>query len=275
LSSGLWAGLVVANQGKHFSAGVDLKLFIESIRAKDWPAVDRLLKRFQDLYQALGRADRPVVVAAHGYALGAGCEIVLAANRVLLGVETFLGLPEAKVGLIPGAGGCKEMLVRYVEMVPAEPSSHAYPAVRQAWETIRSGKISGSGPEALEIGLLRPEEVRIVPNPDLLVGEAKRRILSERVSHARSTRIHLPALGEAGQEALRAIIAHERGTGLLTEASAIVAEKLAWVLCGGNAKAGEWIDEQRVLDLEREAFLSLCGLPGTLARLEQFLATGK
>ena len=273
-----FVGLVIGNQGPHFSAGVNLKLFVDHIQCKDWEGIDKLLARFQRATCGWAGFEKPVVVACHGYALGAGCETVLGAEHVIAAAETYIGLPEIRVGLIPGAGGCKEMLVRALEWGVHEQARDFFPMVAHAWRTILAGQVTSCAQEAFKNGYLRaPPETFVVLNPDWLISEAKTEVLDwlKRGWQPMKVRPAFPALGSEGISRLKESLETLRTDGKLTEHDATVGADLAWVLCGGNRKAGAPITEQDVLDLEREAFLRLCGQPKTLERIEHMLKTGK
>ncbi len=271
-------GLVVGNQGKHFSAGVNLNLFVEHIRNQAWDKIDHLLHSFQQATGGIRGFEKPVVVACHGYALGAGCEIILGADQVLAAGETYMGLPEVRVGLIPGAGGCKEMLVRALEWALSEHAKDPFPFVSRAWEIILSGRVSSSAQEAMQLGyLLGPPRTFVILNPDWLIGESKAQVLEciGQGYHPSTERRQFPALGAEGVARFKERIERLQSEGRMSGYDASVAAELAWVFCGGDRKSGATITEQDVLDLEREAFLRLCGQPKTLERIEYMLETGK
>lgn len=271
-------GLVIGNQGAHFSAGVNLKLFVDHIQRKDWKGIDGLLARFQRMTCGWTEFPRPVIAACQGYTLGAGCETVLGVEHVIASAETYIGLPEVRVGLIPGAGGCKEMLVRALEWAVQDRARDFVPFVRAAWQTILAGKISTCAQDAFQIGFLRsPPQTFVVLNPDWLIGEARLEVLDwiERGWQPMKARPAFPALGSDGIARFKEELDRLKSERKIGDHDATIGSELAWVLCGGNRKTGEKISEQDVLDLEREAFLRLCGMPKTLDRLEHMLKTGK
>lgn len=273
-----FVGLVIGNQGPHFSAGVNLKLFVDQIQRKDWSGIDRMLARFQRATCGWAGFEKPVIAACHGYALGAGCETVLGVEHVIASAETYIGLPEVRVGLIPGAGGCKEMLVRALEWAVHDQARDFFPFIRSAWQTILAGRISTCAQDAFQIGYLRsPPQTFVVLNPDWLIGEAKLEVLDwiERGWQPAGARAAFPALGTDGIARFKEQIDRLKLEGKIGDHDAAIGSELAWVLCGGNRKSGERMTEQDVLDLEREAFLRLCGMPKTFDRIECMLKTGK
>ena len=272
-----FVGLVIANQGDHFSAGANLKQLLVPIEAKQWDDLGRVIHAFQQATTTLRQFEKPVVVATHGYTLGGGCEIGLGADRVVAAAETYMGLPEAGVGLIPAAGGTKEMLIRVTESLPRGDDTDYFPAVRHAWETIGLAKISSSAHEAAKLNYLRASEATFVLNRDWLIGEAKQKVLN-RVAEGyrpRPQRSDIPALGENGVAQFKLILHQMRVAGQISEHDQKIGTKLAHILCGGDLSSLHFVSEQYILDLEREFFLSLCGEPKTVERIQHTLKTGK
>ncbi len=270
-------GLVIGNQGDHFSAGANLKQLLAQIEARQWDDLGRGIDAFQQATATLRQFEKPVVVATHGYALGGGCEVGLGADRVVAAAETYMGLPETGVGLIPAAGGTKEMLVRVTESLPRCEDTDYFPAVRQAWETIGLAKITSSAHEAAKLKYLRASEATFVLNRDWLIGEAKQKVL-HRVAEGyrpRPQRSDIPALGESGVAQFKLLLHQMRVAGQISEHDHKIGTKLAYVLCGGDLSLLHWVTEQYILDLEREVFLSLCGEPKTVERIRHTLKTGK
>src|SRR5207247_8863297 len=165
-----FVGLVIGNQGEHFSAGANLALIVNQIENKQWDTIDASIQVFQQATSTLRQFETPIVAACHGYTLGVGCETVMGADRVLAATETYLGLPEVGVGLIPAAGGTKEMLIRCTELAPRAPDTDYFPFVRQAWESIRMAQISPRDNEQLKLGYLRMSDATLVLNRDWLIG---------------------------------------------------------------------------------------------------------
>lgn len=272
-----FVGLVIGNQGEHFSAGANLKAIVPQIENKQWDAIDQGIRAFQQATSTLRQFEKPVVVACHGYTLGGGCEISMGADRAVAAAETYMGLPEVGVGLIPAAGGTKEMLVRCTEYVPRSEESDYFPFVRQAWETIGLAKVSTGAHEAAKLKYLRASESTIVLNRDWLIGEAKERVL-QRVAEGyrpRSQRKDIPAIGESGWAQFKMILHQMRVAGQISEHDQKIGTKLAYILCGGDLTSLHFVSEQYIMDLEREVFLSLCGEAKTLERIKHTLKTGK
>jgi len=188
-----------------------------------------------------------------------------------------MGLPEVGVGLIPAAGGTKEMLIRLTESLPRADDTDYFPAVRLAWETIGLTKISTSAPEAAKLKYLRASEAVMVLNRAYLIGEAKQKVL-QRVAEGyrpRPQRADIPAIGESGLAQFKLILYQMRMAGRISEHDQKIGAKLAWILCGGDLSSLHFVSEQYIMDLEREVFLSLCSEPKTVERIQHTLKTGK
>ena len=272
-----FVGLVIGNQGEHFSAGANLKALLPQMESQKWDDIDAGVRAFQQATSTLRQFEKPVIVACHGYTLGGGCEVSMGADRVVAAAETYLGLPEVGVGLIPAAGGTKEMLIRCTEGVPRSEETDYFPFVRQAWETIGLAKISTSAHEAAKWKYLRATEATLVLNRDWLIGEARETVL-HRVAQGyrpRPQRNDIPALGESGWAQFRMILHQMRAAGQISEHDQKIGSRLARILCGGDLTSLHFVCEQYIMDLEREVFLSLCGEPKTLERIKHTLKTGK
>jgi 3-hydroxyacyl-CoA dehydrogenase len=272
-----FAGLVIGNQGEHFSAGANLKQIAAQIEAKQWNEIDRSIHLFQQATSTLRQFEKPVVVACHGYTLGGGCEVTLGAPHVVAAAETYMGLPEVGVGVIPAAGGTKEMLIRCTEAAPRAEDTDYFPFVRQAWETIGLAKVSGSAHEAAKLKYLRGSDATIVLNRDWLIGEAKARALAMAAQgyQPRPQRTDIPAVGQRGIAQFKLMLYQMRVAGQISEHDQTIGTKLAHILCGGDLTSLSFVSEQYLLDLEREVFLSLCGEAKTLDRIRHMLKTGK
>jgi len=257
-----FAALVIANQGEHFSAGADLMAILLAAQNGEWEELGEKVSRFQRVNMAFKYAAVPVVAAPFSMTLGGGCEMVLHAARAQASAETSMGLVEMGAGLIPAGGGCKEMLLRLG-------------SAKAAFHLIAAAKTSGSAAQASEWGLLR-EQDGITMNPERLLGDAKAAALALVAGHVPGTpRQQIPVEGEAGLAALKMEIHLARESGGITEYDAEMGEKLAYVLCGGRVSGGQMVSEQQLLELEREAFLSLCGQPKTQERMQVLLKSGK
>ena len=268
-----FAALLVANDAVNFSAGANLMLLLLEAQEGNWDDVDMMIRAFQGATMALKHADVPVVVAPAGLALGGGCEIALHADRVQAAAETYMGLVEVGVGLIPAGGGTKEMLARAMECAP--PTADPLRTVQGVFETIAFAKVSTSGPDARRLGYLRDAD-GISMNRDRLQQDAKAVALSRVPEYVRPLpRCSIRVGGSGLLAALKLGIHLAWRAGRISDHDAIVGRKLAWILAGGDAAHATTMTEQQVLDLEREAFLSLCGERKTQERIAHTLKTGK
>ncbi len=257
-----WEGLVVGNQGENFSVGANLTTVLPAAQAGRWDELDAAVRHFQQAVMALKYAPKPVVATPFGMAVGGGCEMVLHATRAQASAETYMGLVETGVGLVPAGGGSKEMLLRLGD-------------ARRAFDLINYGKVSTSAGNAREMGLLRAGD-GISMNPERLLADAKAAVLALAPSYTPGTpRQDIAVEGEAGYAALKLGLYLAREAGYITEFDTVVGEKLAYVLSGGRPVGQATVSEQLLLDLEREAFLSLCGQPKTQERMEYMLKSGK
>ena len=272
--------LVIGNQGSDFSAGANLLLLLTEARAENWDEIGQMVRRFQQLNLAIKYSSKPVVVAPFRRTLGGACEIALAAPHAQAAAETYMGLVETGVGLVPAGGGAKEMLLRTMDAL--SPGADALAAVRELFKTISFATVSGSALQAQRMGFLRPSD-GITMNPDRLLADAKQAALEMARGGYRPVRpgprsgplSDIRVLGEAGLAELKIGIHQAWRGGFITEHDAVVAGKLAHILCGGKLTGPAAVSEQYLLDLEREAFLSLCGEAKTQARIEHTLKTGK
>jgi 3-hydroxyacyl-CoA dehydrogenase len=269
-----FAALVVANEAPNFSAGANLMLLLLEAQEGNWDEVDMMVRAFQGMTMALKHAAIPVVVAPAGLALGGGCEIALHAARVQTAAESYIGLVEAGVGLIPAGGGTKELLARAMECIPA--GGDILPSAQRVFETIGFAKVATSAPHARELGYIR-EADGITMNRDRVIEDAK--------AHA----LRLAAGGYVPAQPRQAIRVGGEGllatlklgvhlawrAGRISDHDALLGRKLAWVLSGGDAPHETTMTEQQLLDLEREAFLSLCGERKTQERMAYTLKTGR
>ena len=268
-----FSALVVGNDAPNFSAGANLMLLLLEAQEGNWDEVDMMVRAFQGATMAMKHADVPVVVAAAGLAIGGGCEIALHGARVQAAAETYIGLVEVGVGLIPAGGGTKEMLARAMEALPA--GADPLPHVQRVFETIGFAKVSTSGPEARRLGYLRDGD-EITMNRDRLLADAKAHALQlasgYTPAHPRSA---IRVGGEGLFATLKLGVHLAWRAGRLSDHDAVIGRKLAWILAGGNLPHAGTVTEQQLLDLEREAFLSLCGERKTLERIAHTLKTGK
>ncbi|GGK22903.1 3-hydroxyacyl-CoA dehydrogenase [Deinococcus malanensis] len=273
-----YAGLVIGNQGENFSAGANLPLVLAQAQADEWDELDDQIKQFQQVTTSLRFSPHPTVAAPFGLALGGGCEFSLHADRIVASAETYMGLVEVGVGLIPGGGGTKEMLMRFTDQQqPGQQQGAALlPAVQRAFELIGTAKVSTSALEARKLGFLHDHDV-VVMNKNHLLEEAKRQVLALAADYVQPTpRTDIPVMGDAAIGAVKSALYGMKEGGYVTEYDLVVSNELARVLSGGvgNNRTAK-VSEQHLLDLEREAFLTLLGKKGTQKRIEHMLKTGK
>jgi 3-hydroxyacyl-CoA dehydrogenase len=268
--------LVVGNQGGNaFCAGANLLMILMGAMQGDWNALDGAIRTMQGLLSRAKYSARPVVTAPWGLTLGGGVEVTMQSAATRAGGELYAGLVEVGVGLIPAGGGCKEMLARYLGDVPGGANVDPNPLVQRAFEQIGMAKVATSAEEAREAGFLRPGD-GVTMDPDRLIHDAWQTALGLARSGYRAPRpktFKLP--GPSGRAAIEAFLYSMRLGGHISAHDERIGRKLAHVLCGGDCPSGAVRTEQDILDLEREAFLSLCGTPETMARIQHMLEKGK
>jgi 3-hydroxyacyl-CoA dehydrogenase len=275
--------MVIANQAVNFSVGANLMLVLVGAQEQEWDELHMAVKQFQNVNLAIKYARKPVVVAPQGMALGGGCEISLHGARIQAAAESYMGLVEAGVGLIPGGGGTKEMLIRANERAGSGEDLDLFHALRPIFETIAMAKVGTSAEENRELGFLRRED-GVSMNSARLIGDAKEAALSlvrggwkplaaSWQEGARTTQIKV--LGESFLTAGKLAIHMLQRGGYASDHDAVVGRKLANILAGGALSAPQMVSEQYVLDLEREAFVSLLGEKKTQERIAFTLKTGK
>lgn len=268
--------LVVGNDAPNFSVGANLMLVLLEAQDGNWDELDGLVRQFQQANMTLRYAAVPVVVAPAGLTLGGGCEVALHADRIQAASETYIGLVEVGVGLIPAGGGTKEMVARSCEHLPHPLQHDLFPFVRKAFEVLGFGKVATSAADARKLGFLRGTD-HITMNRERLLHDAKQLALV-RIGADYQPPLHrdaIPVGGEAVFAGLK-LGAHLawRG-GYISDHDKLVATKLAHIMSGGNLPRAALVTEQYLLDLEREAFLSLLGERKTLERMQHMLKTGK
>jgi 3-hydroxyacyl-CoA dehydrogenase len=272
-ASANFRALVVGNDAPHFSAGANLMLLLLEAQEGNWDEVDLMVRAFQGATMALKYADVPVVVSPAGMTLGGGCEIVLHADRVQAAAESYIGLVEVGVGLIPAGGGTKEMLARAMENAPT--AADPLPFVQRVFETIGFARVSTSGPDAQQIGYLRQVD-GVTMNRERLIADAKARALARSPEYVRSQpRAAIPIGGDSLKAALKLGVHLAWRAGRISDHDAHIGRALARILAGGDRPHAGTVTEQELLDLEREAFLSLCGERKTQERIAHTLKTGK
>ncbi|HYO62144.1 MAG TPA: 3-hydroxyacyl-CoA dehydrogenase/enoyl-CoA hydratase family protein [Pyrinomonadaceae bacterium] len=272
-----FVGLVVGNQGANFSVGANIMLMLMLAQDEDWDELDLAIRAFQDATMSLRYSPKPVVVAPFQMALGGGCEVTLHGDRVRASAETYVGLVEVGVGLIPAGGGTKEMLVRALDALPrGADDADPFPFVKRAFETIALAKVATSAEEGRALGFLRAED-SVSMNQDRLIADAKQDVLALAATGyvQPRRRADVLALGQSALSTLKLGIHQMKRGGFISEHDALVGEKLARILSGGDLNHPARVSEQYLLDLEREAFLSLCGERRTQERMAHTLKTGK
>jgi 3-hydroxyacyl-CoA dehydrogenase len=269
-----FAGLVIgsANSGT-FSAGANLVELLNEVDEKHWDALDGKVRRFQKLVHALKTVPYPVVVAANGLTLGGGAEFALHAARIQAGGELYIGLVEVGVGLLPAGGGTKQLLFRFTHDLEFYEEADPFEAVKRAFKLISMGVMSASALDARRQGFLRAGD-RISMNRDRVLSDAKARVLELAPDYTPPVPRTVRALGNEGLGNLRYGIWAMREAGYITDHEVTIGNKIAYVLCGGDGPPRS-VTEQDILDLEREAFLSLLGTPETRARIAYMLDNGK
>jgi 3-hydroxyacyl-CoA dehydrogenase len=254
--------MVVGNQGENFSVGANLMMVLLAAQEQEWDELNAAIHRYQQINMALKYSPRPVVAAPFAMALGGGCETPLHCARIQASAELYMGLVETGVGVIPAGGGCKELLLR----------SHD---VKSIFEQIGFAKVSTSAAEARAFRFLRDGD-GISMNPERLLDDARQLALSLIPGYAPGApRTDITVSGEGGYALMKMGVWMAHRGGYISDHDAVVGEKLAHVLSGGRLTGTPRVSEQYLLDLEREAFLSLCGRPETQQRMQHMLKTGK
>jgi 3-hydroxyacyl-CoA dehydrogenase len=273
---------VITNDAPNFSVGANLMLLLMSAQEEEWDEVDLAIRAFQGMTQAIKFSPRPVVVAPFGMTLGGGVEMSLHGAARQPHAELYMGLVEVGVGLLPGGGGCKEMLLRALDSADAirpggrGESVDLMEAMKRAFETIAMAKVSTSAHEARGLGLLSSSD-RITMNRDRVLSDAKARAIElVRAGYEPpQMRSDIPAPGENVLAMLKLGIHLMRQGEYISDHEVKIGTKVAEILCGGHVTPGTPLSEQYILDIEREAFKSLCGEKKTQERIQYTLKTGK
>ncbi|MBN1177806.1 MAG: enoyl-CoA hydratase/isomerase family protein [Anaerolineae bacterium] len=272
-----WVGLVVGNQGEHFGAGANLFMVAMAAQQGEWAQLEGIVKLMQDTLMAFHYSPKPVVSAPFGMVLGGAGEVMMGSSAICAAAESYIGQVEAGVGLVPSGGGCKELLRRIVSPVAkSTPNADTLPFLQRVFEIIAMAKVSASAEEARQWGFLTPCD-RIVMNPDHLLHEAKRMVL-EMVAAGYRPPVRgkeIWAMGVSGLAALEIMAWSLKEAGYVSEHDVLIANKTAHILCGGRLSQPQWVDPQVILELEREAFMSLLGEQKTIDRIWHMLNTGK
>lgn len=268
-----YQGLVIGNQADNFSVGANLAMIMMMASEQDWWELNMAIKLFQDTMMKVRYSAVPVVVAPHGMALGGGCEISLHADKIVAAAETYMGLVEVGVGVIPGGGGTKEMTRRAARHLIADDVKTNH--LREAYMTIAMAKVATSGYEAKNLGFIRNEDV-IVANKDRQIAEAKKHaILMAEAGYTQPVQEKVKVLGKEAMGMFYVGSDQMVAGNYISEHDRLIANKLGYVMTGGNLSEATEVSQQYLLDLEREAFLSLCGERKTLERIQYMLKTGK
>ena len=276
-------GLVIANHATNFSVGANIFMVLVLAKEKKWDDLTAVIKQLQGTMMAMKYFDKPIVAAPAGMALGGGCEICLHTSKVRAAAETYMGLVEVGVGVVPAGGGCKELLIRSLEGLYEVPKGSVYnrqielkPFVTRAFENIAMAKVSTSAREAQKLGILRWSD-RITINRDFLIDDAKKTVLALNLEGYAPPRPKndIRVIGRDGLAVFDQAMYVMHKSGYISEYDRVVGGKVAHVLCGGDVFQDTVVTEDYILELECEAFVSLCGNEKTQARIEHMLTTGK
>ena len=268
--------LVVANRGKVFSAGADLQMLLGLIQQESYDEIDHMLRQFQEAMQLLKFSVLPTIAAPHGMTLGGGCEVTLHAAHRHVYKETYVGLVEAGVGLVPAAGGCKELALRCYKLA-SEYGADPMVFLDKVFKTVAMAKVSSSAEEAIKIGLYDKASTTVHQSFSTHIDGAIQQglLLKDHVYKPPLPAEGVKVAGEAGYESFRMMIYNMKEGKMISDHDALVAEKVAFVLCGGDVPRGTAVDESWFLDLERKVFVELCKEPKTVDRIGHMLKKGK
>ncbi|SES66288.1 3-hydroxyacyl-CoA dehydrogenase [Salinibacillus kushneri] len=270
-----YRGLVIGNQGKNFCVGANLGMMLMEAQDFNFMELGMIVKQFQNAMLNIKYSEKPVVAAPFGMTLGGGTEVCLPASSVQASPESYMGLVEVGVGLIPGGGGNKEYYIQQLKGLPQGVDLDLQKIANDVFEKIAMAKVSTSAEEARENGILSQND-SISRNPDHLIYDAKQKVLAlDKEGYKAPERNKVPIVGEAGYATMLLGAKQLQIGGYASEHDLKIAEKLAFVLAGGRLKEGTLVDEEYLLDLEREAFLSLIGEPKTQERMQHMLMKGK
>jgi len=267
-------GLIIGNQGANFSAGANLGILFMYAIEQEYEEIDLMIRQFQNTVARARFSSIPVVVAPHGLTLGGGCELSMHGDRVQAAAETYIGLVEVGAGVIPGGGGTKELTLRVSDRM--QTGDVEYNALQNTFMNIATAKVATSAHEAMDLDILRPQD-QISVNKDRQIADAKRTVLA--LAEAGYTqpipRNDIKVQGKGGMALFLAGITGMKMGKYITDHDAKIVGKLAYIMCGGDLSYPTEVSEQYLLDLEREAFLSLTGERKTLERIQSILTTGK
>jgi 3-hydroxyacyl-CoA dehydrogenase len=270
------AGLVIWPAGEPFSAGADLSGAMESLKAGRVGDFEAMVARFQATSMRIKHSQVPVVAAIRGMALGGGCEFQMHSARTVAALESYVGLVEAGVGLLPAGGGLKELALRAARLAEAAQGGDVFPFLQKVFETVAMAKVSGSALEAKELGLLRPTDTVVFNAHELLyVARSEARALAESGWRPPMPARAIPVAGDTGSATLKMMLVNMREGGFISAHDYEVASRIATVLCGGDIERGSMVDEEWLLEREREHFVALALMPKTQERIVHTLTTGK
>ncbi len=271
--NGGYRALVIGNDAADFSVGANLAALMPAIQASQWDDVEAVVKAFQDVCMAVKYAPIPVVVAGAGRTLGGGVEVVMHSAKSRVAAEWYAGLVECGVGLVPAGGGCKELLIRYSAMWTDEHGP--FPVLRKVFEQIAFAKVGTSAAESRVMGFLRPNDAITLDRERLLSDARADAVALAEAGYTAPPQALIQVTGPGGRLVIEQQLSGFHATGLVSDHDVSVNTKLAYVLSGGSASPIIPVTEQHILDLEREAFLSLAGTPKTQERILHTLKTGK
>ncbi|MCY7346344.1 MAG: 3-hydroxyacyl-CoA dehydrogenase/enoyl-CoA hydratase family protein, partial [Pyrinomonadaceae bacterium] len=269
-------GLVVGNQGGNFSAGANIMMILLAAQEEEWDDIEMGVRQLQKAVMRLRYSSKPVVTAPYGLTLGGGCEIAMHGNKTRAAGETYIGLVEVGVGLIPAGCGTKELTMRAMDKAKATPDADPLTFLKKTFETIAMGKVATSAQEARSFGILRDSDA-ISMNGDRLIADAKADVLAlAATGYVQPVeRTDILVMGEQAQAAIKLALHMMKSGGFISEHDHLIGTKIAKVMSGGDFNHSAFVSEQHLLDLEREAFLSLCGTRKTQERIGAMLKTGK
>ena len=268
-------GLVLGNQAKNFCTGANLSLVVGLAVSRDWKRLGAQISGLQNLNMKYKYFSKPIVAAPYGMTLGGGAEVTMHSHKVAASAETYMGLVEVGVGLVPSGGGVKELLIRGTSDAAKVDNVDLLPFVTDVWKKIAMAQVSTSGFEAVKNGYLTKSDI-IVINKDALIDEAKRLVLSMCKSGFRPLiKENIKVIGVTGKASLGMIINTMLDAKFISEYDAKIGSKIATIITGGNVPRNTYVSEEQILELEKEAFLSLCGEDKTLQRIGYMLKTGR
>jgi 3-hydroxyacyl-CoA dehydrogenase len=269
-------GLVVGNQGGNFSAGANIMMLLLAAQEEEWDDINLMVRSLQNAIMRLRYSAKPVVVAPYGLTLGGGCEMSMHGNKIRAAAETYMGQVEVGIGVIPAGCGTKEMTMRAMDAAKKTPDADPLAFLKKTFELLGMGKVATSAQEAREWGFLRDSD-SISMNGDRLIADAKQEVLNMDASGfiPPVKREDVFVLGESAQAAMKLALHMMKRGGYISDHDELIGKKLANVMSGGTMNHPAEVSEQYLLDLEREAFVSLCGERKTRDRIAAMLKTGK